>query len=97
MTLSATERARARHAAQTMYAGFYRCPTTGRVIEALHGDDKAICGCGHSNPALPAENTERTGTHVVRFLTPATVDDYIDQQQSDGILNTLKPHEPDNR
>lgn len=66
--------------AQTLYAGFYRCPTTGRVIEALPGDDKVLCGCRRSNPAVPTEATERTGTHLVRFLTPATVEEYVDER-----------------
>lgn len=37
-----------------------------------------------SNPKVPTEATERTGTHVVRFLEPATIDAYMDQREAEG-------------
>jgi hypothetical protein len=77
------ERQRAIHTAEAMWGGFYRCPTSGRIIEALPGDDKAMCPCGRSNPNVPTERTERTGVHVVRFLKSATAAEYVDQQQRD--------------
>ena len=57
----------------------WRCPTTGRVIEGLLGDDKVLCRCGRSNPAVPTERTERTGVHVKRFLAPATEAEWLAQ------------------
>lgn len=72
-----------RKLAEAMWGGFYYCPTTGRIIEALPGDDKAICSCRRSNPTVPSERTEQTWTHVVRFLTHATTDAYLDQCAQD--------------
>jgi hypothetical protein len=77
------ERDRLGIVAQSMWGGFFRCPTTGRVIEALHGDDKVLCPCGVSNPRVPTEQTHLTGVHIVRFLTEATVDEYLDQREAD--------------
>jgi hypothetical protein len=76
LRLSKIERALA------MWGGFYRCPTTQRIITALPGDDKALCSCGCSNPRVPEERTEHTGVHIVRHLTPATVDEYLAQRVS---------------
>lgn len=67
--------------AKIMWGGFYRCPTTGKILEAMVGDDKALCNCGRSNPKVPTECTERTGVHIIRFLTPATVEEYVDERQ----------------
>lgn len=67
--------------AAIVWGGFYRCPTTGRILEALHGDDKVLCNCGRSNPLVPVERTERTGTHIIRFLRPATAREYVDQRE----------------
>jgi hypothetical protein len=69
--------------AEIMFGGFYRCPTTGRVITALKGDDKALCPCGRSNPRVPTEETARTGVHIVRFLTAVSVGAFIDQCEAD--------------
>ena len=33
-----------------------------------------------SNPNVPAERTPETGVHIVRFLTGASVEAYLDQQ-----------------
>lgn len=65
--------------AEALYDGFVRCPTTGRVVEVMKGDDKVMCGCGRSNPKCQAERTEMTGTHVVAFMSRATVDEYLEQ------------------
>jgi len=75
-----TEREMLIRRAAAMWGGFYRCPTTGRIIEALPGDDKAICRCGRSNQAVPAERTEQTSVHIVRFLRAATAEEYVDQR-----------------
>jgi hypothetical protein len=64
--------------AKAMWGGFYYCPTTGFIIETLPGDDKAICGCRRSNPACRSERAEATGVHIVRFLVPATAEEYVD-------------------
>ena len=69
--------------AKVMWGGFYRCPTTGRIIEALEGDDKVVCNCRRSNPRVLAERTEQTGTHIIRFLDEASVDDYLAQREAE--------------
>ena len=76
------ERERRIQIAEALYGGFYYCPTTGRIIEALSGDDKALCGCGVSNPAVPTEQTPQTGVHIVRFLRPATAAAYVAQEEA---------------
>lgn len=81
-------RRRRRVVAKAMWAGFYRCPTTNRIIEAMSGDDKVLCRCGQSNPAVPTEYTALTGTHIIRFLREATVDQYLDQQDADEASRT---------
>lgn len=69
--------------AEIMFGGFYYCPTNGRVLPALHGDDKALCRCGQSNPKVPTEETPLTRVHIVRFLTPASTDAFLDQCEAD--------------
>jgi hypothetical protein len=64
-----------------MFGGFVRCPTTGRIIEFLEGDDKALCNCRTSNPKVPVERTEETGVHIVRFLERATALEYVNQRE----------------
>ena len=89
------ERARERRIDRTlalaMWGGFVRCPTTGRILEYLQGDDKVLCGCGCSNPAVPSEQTHRTGVHIVRFLKPASVDEYLDQRDADKERRPRRP------
>ena len=70
--------------ALSLWGGFYHCPTTGRILEQLPGDDKVLCSCGRSNPRVWQERTEQTGVHLVRFLDAETVDEYLDQH--DGRL-----------
>lgn len=76
------QREHKRQLATMMWGGFYRCPTTGRILEALHGDDKVLCRCATSNPKVPAECTEKTGVHIIRFLDKATVEEYLDQEEA---------------
>lgn len=71
----------------------YRCPNTGRIIDALPHDDKAICRCGRSNPFCPQEQTERTGTHIIRFLQSATIDEYLDQREADDPIRSAHKKE----
>lgn len=78
--MTADERRQKIRFAEVMFAGFYRCPTTRRIIEALPGDDKALCNCGRSNPKVPQEQTHRTGVHIVRFLDRATATEYVDEK-----------------
>jgi CDGSH-type Zn-finger protein len=66
--------------ARIFWDGFYRCPTTGRILEGMKGDDKVLCRCGRSNPKVPTESTEQTGVHIRRFLASATAEEYVDQQ-----------------
>lgn len=74
------ERRRDRIYADLLYGGFVKCPTNGRILEVLHGDDKVLCSCGRANARVPAEDTHRTGTHIVRFCESATVDEWLDQR-----------------
>ncbi len=77
--------------AKFMWGGFHRCPTTGRVITSLQGDDKALCNCGKSNPACWQERTELTGVHIVRYLDPASAGAFVDQEDADRArARTLK-------
>lgn len=56
-------------------SSFYRCPTTGRVIEGMNHDDKVLCDCG---------KTETPGTHIVSRLRTATAEEFLDQLEQDG-------------
>lgn len=61
---------------------FHRCPHTGRVIESQKGDDKALCNCGKPSPKMAAAgHREAPGTHIKAWLEPATVDEYIAQEE----------------
>jgi hypothetical protein len=57
----------------------HKCPNNGKIIESTGSDDKALCGCGKVNPKCPMEHP---GVHVKRFLTPATVTEYINQEEA---------------
>ena len=83
-TMNEIERRRQRVLAEVLWAGFIKCPTTGRVIEYTEGDNKALCNCRTSNPRVPDERTERTGVHIVRFCQPATTDEYLDQRERES-------------
>lgn len=63
-----------------LWEGFFYCPTTGKVVPSLRQDDKVSCGCGISNPSYPQECTERTLTHVSRYLRTATVEAFVEQE-----------------
>lgn len=45
------------------------CPTTGRTIDGMKGDDKVICNCG--------EAMRRGGTHIVSQCRPSSVDKWM--------------------
>lgn len=64
--------------AAALVAEFHRCPSNHLVILSTRGDDKALCKCGKSNPACPSE---LPGVHVKRFLKPATVEEYVLQEE----------------
>lgn len=51
------------------FSNYVLCPTTGRTIEGVKGDDKVICNCG---PAM-----ERGGTHIVSLCRPSTVEQWM--------------------
>jgi len=38
----------------------YRCPVDGHTIIGIEGDDKVICKCGKTNPALAARGIDET-------------------------------------
>jgi len=73
---------------QLFYAGFFKCPTTGQILEQLPGDDKVLCGCRVSNPKAPTERTEHTGTHIVRFLDAVTAEEYVDARARARVART---------
>jgi hypothetical protein len=70
--------------AEIMFGRWVLCPTTGRVLDVLHGDDKVLCNCRTSNPVVPDERTNETGTHIVRFCRSATVEEWLDQWYADN-------------
>jgi hypothetical protein len=63
--------------AERAWAAFYRCPNSGRILTALRDDNKALCGCGRSNPAIPDERAERNGTHFIDYLEAASAADFV--------------------
>jgi hypothetical protein len=61
---------------------FFRCPTTGKVIDGLKGDDKVLCGCGETNPRVSGVgHREAPGVHIKAYLETATVDEWIAQHE----------------
>lgn len=91
MSVSREERDVLIQRARIIWDAFYRCPTDGRIIEAMGGDDKVLCGCGVANPRCPQELTPRTGVHIRRFLTPATAEEYVDQKLAAGWFKRSDP------
>lgn len=83
---------------RAVYGGgsdFWLCPISGRVIRGNPHDNKVLCGCGRTNPAVLVNTPKADETggvpggpahHFKSFLKPATVDDFIDQQDIDKIL-----------
>ena len=63
------------------YGGFVKCPTTGKILEVLKGDDKVLCYCGKSGPREPKGYSERTHTHFVELVEKASVDEFIAQEK----------------
>lgn len=53
----------------TALLGYLRCPSTGRTIDYIPGDDKVICNC-------PAAR-ERGGTHLVCECEKSSVDQWM--------------------
>lgn len=68
--------------AARLWSGFFRCPTTGRVLAALPGDNKALCSCGRSNPRVVWERTEQTATHILSFLERSTAAAFVAQEEA---------------
>lgn len=48
------------------------CPTTGRTIEGMKGDDKVLCNCDAA--------MKRGGTHIVSQCAPSSVDRFMQQR-----------------
>lgn len=62
----------------------YRCPNSGRVVEASRGDDKVICSCQRPNPFCAYEVKHNIrGLHQVSFLKKATENELWLQRQAD--------------
>lgn len=48
---------------------FVRCPTNGRTLDAVRGDDKVLCNC---------DAAARTGgTHLISQCEPSTVEQWM--------------------
>ncbi len=78
-----------RRAVYGALANFWRCPNTGRILQADPDDNKVLCGCGKTNPRLLrlSPKSDETGGilggpahHFKKFMDSATVDDFIDQE-----------------
>lgn len=65
-----------RQVAEVMWAGFYRCPNNGRIVELLPGDDKVLCRCGHTLPQTPRGFP---GVHLARLMERVSTDAYLAQ------------------
>jgi hypothetical protein len=70
-------------------ADFYRCPTTGRVVEGIKDDDKLVCGCGKSNPRAQEDAQRGIVHHIKRLMQTATVDEYIAQEEARRSLHSV--------
>lgn len=92
MTLMPTDQERRiqRVMETVMHDRWVVCPTSGRILDVMTGDDKALCGCGRSNPRVPAERTAETGTHIARFCEPSTVDAWLDQFYADKVRRAAR-------
>ncbi len=66
---------------EVMGWSFVKCPTTGKILEVLKGDDKVICQCGKSGSKEPKGYTERSSTHFVCFCESATIEEYMSQEE----------------
>ena len=64
---------------------YVKCPTTGKILEVMEGDNKVVCFCGKSNPRYPGEDNQRNHTHFVRFLEKVSVDDFNRQEEKEVI------------
>ena len=65
---------------------FYRCPNSGKVIKAFSKDKEVGCTCGISNPKSPKERTSETGTHIAKFLEPATDDEIVQSDPGMAVI-----------
>ena len=92
------ERAR-RRAVYAAGNDFWFCSITGRVLCAYVNDNKGLCGCGQTTPAIlnASPKADETGGirggmahHVKKFLAPATVDDYVAQEERDAAENLTR-------
>lgn len=52
-----------------VHSVYVKCPTTGRTLDAIRGDDKVICNC--------PEAMTRGGTHIVARCVPSTVEQWM--------------------
>jgi len=48
---------------------YLRCPSSGKTIEGMKGDDKVLCNC--------PEAQSRGGTHLVSKCAASTVEQYM--------------------
>lgn len=48
---------------------YVKCPTTGRTLDAIPGDDKVICNC--------ADAVRHGGTHLVSRCEQSTVEQWM--------------------
>lgn len=65
-------------------ADLYRCPNNGRIIETMKHDDKVLCNCGRTSPALAKRGfQDAPGTHMKSFLPSATFEEWWEQRLKD--------------
>lgn len=85
---------------------YWKCPITRRILQGSDHDDKALCGCGQTNPAvlLRSPKFDETGGilggmahHIKRFLAPATVDEFLDQRDADDTKRENEEFEASRR
>lgn len=48
---------------------YVKCPTTGKTLDGIKGDDKVICNCPMA--------VSRGGTHVVAMCDGSTVEQWM--------------------
>lgn len=51
---------------------YVRCPTTGRTLDGIPGDDKVICNC--------PEALRHGGTHLVSKCKTSTVQEWMTER-----------------
>ena len=73
---------------------FHICPASGKVLMSPKHDDKALCWCGLSSPALIRLGVrDAPGTHLKSVLQRSTAQQYIEQEDKAQQKKQQFPHE----